>query len=119
MLNYIIMGLWFCVWPLILHEFGHWIILKYYKIPYKFYINWKAGGIIAFEVSDVISKDDLIKNVHVGLAGAFPPLLIFLPILLFPELRVLVVFFICCFTCLFYCFWSISETWLNLRNNMS
>jgi len=97
--------LWFGVSPLLLHEFGHWIMLKRYKIPFKFFFEWKTGC-LCFE-----EHSNSVKSLKVGLAGAFPPLIILIPCVLSGYLILVSLGFL---VCLFMALWSCVEVWKNI-----
>jgi len=96
------------LFPLILHEFGHWIILKKYDIHYKIFFNrYGAFGFKTFNKK--LTKNEL----KAGLMGAFTPLLILIPILFSRSFTFL---FFGLFVCLIYALWTCIEIWWNLNN---
>lgn len=112
MIGQILMALWFSIVPFLLHEFGHWIMLKIYDVPFTFHINVKRGFMFEFKISlDNPTIPDIAKGLKIALFGAFPPLLAFIPLLFFFNWLLLIYGLS---VCLVYAFWTIYETWLNL-----
>jgi len=106
--------LYFLGLPLFLHELGHWVGLKYFRLPYKFKVmRGFLGPEIGFEwTREDIDIETLKKYLIVSLAGAFPPLLMLVPAFITKSLP-----FVACSSvlCLFYSIWTCIETWLNVR----
>jgi len=108
----ILMALWFSIVPFLLHEFGHWIMLKKYDVPFSCHLNIKKGFMFEFRVHfEDPTIPDIAKGLKIALFGAFPPILVFIP--LFFNFNWFL-FIVSLFVCLLYAFWTIYETWLNL-----
>ena len=107
MVDAILFWFLFGIVPLFLHEFGHWIMLKKYKIPYNFFIDWKKG-IIGFRTN---TND--IRQLKCGLMGAFFPLLIMIPLTLTFNLFLISLGLL---VCLFYTLWTCVEVWYNIKD---
>lgn len=62
---------WVCLMSMIIvHEFGHWVILKSHKIPYKFSLKK-----VTFDFS--AKKDAVLVVLYMGIIVGFLPLFMY------------------------------------------
>jgi len=106
MFRLVLFLVYYFVAPFLLHEFGHWIMLKRFELPYKFYIGrWGIG----FAVPPEFDSD--LRQIKVGLASAFTPILFLIP-LFFIDFSIAFLGIVECFC---YALWSCIEIWRNVN----
>jgi len=91
---------------LFLHEFGHWLMLKRYKIPHHIFFDWKRL-LIEFKTKPQNPK----QGIKITLAGAFPPLLVLIPCFFSVDEQIIIIGFT---YCLFFAIWTCIELWYNI-----
>lgn len=97
-----------------LHELGHFIALKYYKVNYSVILpSLRNGLVVGFKSEDLRGVENVKKALKISLAGGFSPLILTIPPYI---LGAKLIFFLTCELCLLYLAWTCYETWLNINN---
>lgn len=107
--EWILWWLYFLLVPLFLHEFGHWIMLRRFRIPFK--VVYTKTSCIGFEeLVENRTEFDNLRSLRVGLAGAVTPLFALIPLLYFGPVLIIAGVL----TSFVYALWTVYEVWHNI-----